>query len=114
MKNQKRAYLDALCEAIQAAEEAAKTASTSSDGGTCNFDTATLIPDGKRFTDVDLDFIRESTGIDMTRFKWMGSTAFWLGFTAPGQGANRTRCHEAACKVMKEYGHNCVMYYQMD
>lgn len=109
----KSEYLDSLAVDLLAARKAAEAASTSDDGGTCNFDSATLFP-AKPLTEDDCAELQTRSGVNLCRTKWMGKVCYWLGVGSFGQGNNNSRTAEAAYRVMKQAGHDCTMYYQMD
>lgn len=110
----KRQWLDKLIETLALAKEAAVAASTDDDGGTCNFDSATLFPD-HRLSDADIAEITEKAGVSLCKTKWMGRVCYWIGFGGSfGQGNNNTRTAEAGNKVLKDAGFDVMMYYQMD
>lgn len=109
----KSEYLDSLAIDLLAARKAAEAASREDDGGTCNFDSATLFP-AKPLTEADCAELQKRSGVGLCRTKWMGRVCYWLGFGPFGQGNNNTRTAEAGNRIMRDAGHDCTMYYQMD
>ena len=81
-------------------------------GGTCNFDSATLL--GLRLSEHEIDNIASISGVRLSRFTWMGRVAYWVHTGSYGQGTDNTKCAEAAYKVLKSRGWDCTMYYRMD
>lgn len=106
-----QALFSKLVTDILDAQKEAEKFLTSDDGGTCNFDSATLLD--MRLTELDVSNVKEATGVDLSRFRWYGKVAYWVGIGA-GQGNRRSRMAEAAYKLLKERGWHCTMYYQMD
>lgn len=104
---------------LTAGNEAAIVADPIQDGGTCNFDTPTLILPRVRAAAVEA--AGEATGIHVHRIQWMGSTAWWISTESLGQGSRRTTMAEAATRAMQakieELGRkdwSATTYYQMD
>lgn len=99
--------------AIKEANEAAKSASQTDDGGTCNMDSVTI--DFKGWRETDITKLQNMSGIrigEKLSGHWRNSR--WIDTEAHGQGNNRTRMVEAAVNKLKEFNIPASVYYQMD
>lgn len=80
------------------------------DGGTCNFDSPTILLKGYR-SDA-LKRAVEAAGLRCWKWK-CGGTEFVIS-TGCGQGNRRTRVAEFVYRRMRGLGYNMGMYYAMD
>jgi len=79
-------------------------------GGTCNFDTPTLIL-ASEWTDADVNKAFRSSGL--RPYKVAKNVYHVLG-AVEGQGFRRTAMAEAFRDCLVELGYNSHVYYQMD
>lgn len=100
-----------LVAALRAANDAAKAARGTVDGGTCNMDTPVL------FTRRREAFVAKAAaeaGVIVRKGSWMGRVCYFVQVEYEGQGDMRTRMVEAATKALKAAGLAAQTYYQMD
>ena len=95
----------------QAAEIGHQTASRSSDGGTCNFDSVSLHLKGSNRSQVEAAAGQAGVGC----FVWnlWGSKSYVFPLAA-GQGDARTAAAEAMRDFLRSAGYEASVYYQMD
>jgi len=102
----------ALIEAFKAADKAARDAEPESDGGSCNFDQATITLPRVRATTINE--CAQAAGISVTK-DYYDRPGRWLVNTyTRGQANKRTRMAEAASKAITAAGFDGGMYYRVD
>ena len=82
------------------------------DGGTCNFDSPTLML--PRWVKA---YVREAAriaGVGAFQTKTWGSTFWVICPRVPAQANRRTVCAERMSQLLNEKGYESYMYYQMD
>lgn len=91
------------------AVEAGKKADYGEDGGTCNFDSPSLLL--PRWQEKKIKQAAKEAGIGC--FKWYGARYV---FSTPtrAQGNRNCRVSEAMCKALTELNYDCVEYCQAD
>jgi hypothetical protein len=97
---------------INAREKAAAVLETE-DGGTANFDALEIkLPRWRE------DYVKEAAeraGFSVFTHEYWGSKWFVFGCSTEGcQGNARTRHAEAMAKLLKDFGYEASVYYQMD
>lgn len=95
-----------------AADQAREVAKTSDDGGTCNFDSATLYLRGWNSKKVE-QAAREA-GVGFFIWNLWGSKSFVFPIPGTAQGNARTEAAEAMRESLKGMGYDAGMYCQAD
>jgi hypothetical protein len=101
----------AFTAALRLARLAALAADPIEDGGTCNFDSATIAL--RNLKGVDVNQAGKDAGVTAYTGKWFGEPTAWVG-CSHGQGARRTAMAEAFCAALHAQDIPATMYYQMD
>ena len=109
-----------LLKAAHAAAVAVAEAGAGEDGGSCNFDTPAFRVDGMQKTTIQK--AAEMAGVKVMDIKWLGGQVwFWLIVPTPGMADRRTRCMEAAQRLLNQAaeaatipGFRACGYYQCD
>lgn len=97
-------------EDLKEAVEEAKKFSNIEDGGTCNFDSATISLVG--WQEKKLEAAIEAAGCFSS--KWNECNELIICGGTSGQGNRRTTMAETIYNYLKACGYNTGMYYQMD
>lgn len=100
---------DDLRKAAEAGREAAKA---SDDGGTCNFDSATLYLKGWNREKVEQ--AARAAGVGFFVWNLWGSKSFVFPLRGVGQGNANTAAAEAMRDALKDMGYDAGMYCQID
>ena len=95
-----------------AAKEHAAQFENNDDGGTCNFDAASLhLP---RWDVKKIEEAFEKAGLRTSTWKLCGTTYHLVLGCYSGQANRRTDMAEAVCDYLKKLGYSTMMYYAMD
>ena len=82
------------------------------DGGTCNFDSATLyLP---RWNKEKVEIAAKTAGVGCSVWTSFTKCCFIFSIPGVGQGFRRTKAAEAMHDFLEERGYDAGMYYQMD
>ena len=104
--------LNELNQALINAVNTAAMLDDTEDGGTCNFDMATLkIKIPKKFIQYIYVKLEKMYARDWGRL-WRGY--YLVDIPLSGQGSRRTRMAEAACNSLRAAGYDAQVYYQCD
>lgn len=96
----------------KAAEAGREAANASDDGGTCNFDAATLYLKG--WNRVKVAQAAKAAGVGFFVWNLWGSKSFVFPIRGVGQGNANTAAAEAMSKALEGMGYQAGMYYQID
>ena len=97
---------------FRAADQAAKNASGTHDGGTCNFDSPVFFPE-RGLRNALIEAAAVDAGIRIGIRPWFGRRCVFL-YVGRGQANQNTVMSEAAYQVLKTADLDAMMYYQMD
>lgn len=111
MKNEVSKKVYDLAVALAKASEKANAYIDSEDGGTCNFDCATIRLKGWRETDVK-KACALAGGLYCS--KWDGHYFNWHIDNTSGIGNRRTKMAEVFSDALKEQGYETSVWYAMD
>lgn len=105
-------YLKLSEDLRKAAEIGMKVARATDDGGTCNFDAATLRLPG--WIGSKIEQAARAAGVGCSEWTLWGSRSFVFSLRGTGQGNANTAGAEAMSKALAAMGYDAGMYYQMD
>lgn len=105
-------YLKLAEDLKAAAEHGREVARRTHDGGTCNFDAATLYLKG--WNSKKIQQAAKAAGVGCSEWNLWGSKSWVFALSGTGQGDARTAAAEAMRDHLKAAGYETGMYYQMD
>lgn len=105
-------YLKLSEDLRKAAEVGGSVARATDDGGTCNFDAATLYLPG--WIGSKVEQAAKAAGVGCSEWTLWGSRSFVFSLRGAGQGNANTAGAEAMSKALADMGYDAGMYYQMD
>ncbi len=103
--------VDELAKALKRAKKEAMKYIDSEDGGSCNFDSATVRLYG--WKEADVKKACEMAGVDCYKFEGRYYRPWHIGYTS-GQGNRRSRMAEAFSDSLKASGYDSGMWYAAD
>jgi hypothetical protein len=95
-----------------AAEQAREVAKNTDDGGTCNFDAATIRLPG--WNSKKVEQAARAAGVGFFVWNLWGSKSFVFPLPGTGQGNARTEAAEAMREALTGMGYDAGMYCQID
>lgn len=103
--------VDELAKALKRAKKEAMKYIDSEDGGSCNFDSATVRL--YHWKEADVKKACEMAGVDCYKFEGKYYRPWHIGYTS-GQGNRRSRMAEAFSESLKASGYNSGMWCAAD